>query len=291
MREKLQGFNLIRLIKNKRQNITNLKNKVMKQRNNHKTRKILSKQVKWKENKYHLNDIISRFKDYKQKILGLKSKLSYEENIKEPLAFLLSIVGLILLSPLMLVIAVMIKLNDGGSVLFCQERLGKDLKPFRIYKFRTLKTSSEKDKSQGILLEGDSRITKVGAFLRKTSLDELPQLVNILLGDMTIIGPRPITREEYLPYENVTWVLERFQKKPGLFCTVDIKHRASATREQQFKLDVDYVRNISFFKDLIIFLKVFVKVLSRKNVYPTPKKEDHTMCNNPRNDEEGDKIV
>jgi len=115
--------------------------------------------------------------------------------------------------------------------------------------------------------DGDSRITKVGAFLRKTSMDELPQLINILKGDMSIIGPRPILKEEFEPYKSNEYYLSRYNIRPGLFCTIDVDYRATASRELQFTMDADYVDNVSFKLDAIVFLKTFMTVAKRENVY------------------------
>ena len=114
--------------------------------------------------------------------------------------------------------------------------------------------------------EEDSRITKVGKFLRKTSIDELPQLINIFFGQMSVIGPRPVLDWEYK--ENAKEEYEpRFKVRPGMFCTVDADYRASATRDLQFKMDAEYAKKMSFWLDTKTFFKVFKTVLTRKNVY------------------------
>ncbi len=144
------------------------------------------------------------------------------------------------------------------------------------------------DKILDIRSEEDNRITGIGRILRRTSLDELPQLFNILKGDMCFIGPRPIMKEEFEPYINSAKDKIRFMVKPGLFCSVDIKYRATATRAKQFELDADYVNHITFLKDLSIFIKVFIKVLSRQNVYSIPLKEEQSMDHTPSSDDKGD---
>lgn len=217
-----------------------------------------------------------------------KSKITYKDNIKDKLAIAIASIGILLFWPLMVVIAIVIKVNDKGSVLFCQERLGKDLKTFRIYKFRTMRHNPTPNKVEKILFETDERITTIGRILRKTSLDELPQLFNIVKGDMCIIGPRPIMNEEFTPFSNSSIAVQRFLVKPGLFCTVDIKYRAVATRTKQFELDAAYVNSISFAKDISIFLNVLLTVLSRKNVYANPLKEDQIMHDMKSPDEKGD---
>ena len=215
-------------------------------------------------------------------------RVSYQEHIKGKLSVFLAMLGVLLLWPFMVIIGIAIKVNDKGSILFCQERLGKNLKTFQIYKFRTMVYNPTPHKAQGMLLEEDKRITKVGRILRKTSLDELPQLFNILKGDMCIIGPRPIMLDEFTPYMDCEEAKKRFRVKPGLFCLVDIKYRAAATRTKQFELDADYVKNITLLKDISIFFKVFITVLSRKNVYSMPLKEEQTMYHNESPDEKGD---
>lgn len=215
-------------------------------------------------------------------------KITYKDNIKDKIALVIAVFGILLLWPLMVVIAIIIKVDDKGSVLFCQERLGKDLKIFRIYKFRTMKYNPNPNKMQEISVETDERITRIGRILRKTSLDEIPQLFNILNGDMCIIGPRPILEEEFKPFSNSPIALKRFQVKPGLFCKVDMKYRALATRTKQFELDEEYVNNISFPLDFTIFIRVLLTVLSRKNVYSNPIKEDQIMHDVKSPDEKGD---
>ncbi len=189
----------------------------------------------------------------------------YENKLKLIFDRIISGGLLLFLWPLLLIISVLIKLEDGGRVLFTQYRLGKNRQIFKIYKFRTMKENHENPQLRVFL--GDNRITRVGAVLRKTSLDELPQLINILKGDMAIIGPRPILPEEVeapkgeFPYER------RFTCLPGLCCTVDIKYRAAADRELQFTMDVTYAENIRFWQDMLIALRMVGAVIKGKNVY------------------------
>lgn len=218
----------------------------------------------------------------------LDKKNVYKAHVKESLSILLATFGIIFLWPLMILIGAAIKVSDGGSIFFCQERLGKDLKVFKIYKFRTMVYNSTPDKILDIRSEEDDRITKIGRILRKTSLDELPQLFNILKGEMCIIGPRPIMKDEFELYKNSSIAKTRFIVKPGLFCTVDIEYRAVATRDKQFEMDAEYVNNITFLKDLTIFIRVLKTVLSRKNVYSIPLKEEQNMYHTPSTDEKGD---
>jgi O-antigen biosynthesis protein WbqP len=231
-----------------------------------------------------------QYKKHLQFLKNIKftNKLYYKEHIKENLSIMIATFSIMLLWPLMTFIGVAIKVSDGGSILFCQERLGKNLKAFKIYKFRTMVYNPTPNKVQELLSEEDERITRVGRILRKTSLDELPQLFNILKGDMCFIGPRPIMKDEYIPHTNSPEANMRFKVNPGLFCSVDIKYRAAATRTKQFDMDAEYVNNITFLKDLSIFFRVIKTVLSRKNVYSIPLKEGQNMYYTPSSDEKGD---
>jgi len=196
--------------------------------------------------------------------------ISYQNGLKQTAEQMTAVILLLLLWPLMLLIALAIRLGSKGNVLFCQRRLGKEKKEFTIYKFRTMKANHSGDVLRS---EQDTRITRIGAVLRKTSLDELPQLINILKGDMGFIGPRPVLPEEFKPFKGHPLYEKRFQSLPGLFCTVDMFYRAAATREQQFQMDAEYVETITFLSDMKIFSKVFINVLKRKNIYPVSKKE------------------
>lgn len=189
----------------------------------------------------------------------------YETKIKGVLDRTISIILLFLLWPLLLFIAILIKLEDGGRVIFKQYRIGRDRVPFCIYKFRTMKENHENPEIRAYL--GDKRITRIGAILRRTSLDELPQLFNILKGDMAIIGPRPILKEEAAWEEGEFPYEKRFHCLPGLFCTIDIKYRAAADRELQFKMDASYAENIRFAEDVRIALQTAVTVLKGTNIY------------------------
>lgn len=193
----------------------------------------------------------------------------YEKHVKQKLEKLISAGILAVFWPLLLVIAFCIKLEDGGNVIFAQYRLGKDKKPFKIYKFRTMRVNHENPETRAF--QGDTRITSIGRILRKTSLDELPQLFNILKGDMAIVGPRPILKEEAdIIIEGFSFE-KRFTKLPGLFCSIDMKDRASADREKQFRMDVSYVEEITFKRDFMIVMKTALTVLRGSNVYASPQ--------------------
>ncbi len=181
-----------------------------------------------------------------------------------------SALALIILCPVILIVAVIIMINDFGNPFFIQERIGKDSKPFKMIKFRSMYKDADKHKSElmqhneyaavHFKMENDPRITKIGHFIRKTSIDELPQLINILKGDMSIIGPRPFIRseQEQLPQD-------RLLVKPGLSCYWQISDTAKMTNEEQLELDYKYIRERSFWTDIkIIFLTVKV-VFTGKN--------------------------
>ena len=166
----------------------------------------------------------------------------------------------------LVIIAIAIKLDSKGPVLFKQVRLGKGMKPITVFKFRTM--CDHAYEMGGIATSAsDSRITKVGAFLRRTSLDELPQMFNILNGTMAIIGPRPILDWEFEEYKDKNpRYIKRYDVRQGMFCTVDVVDRA-ALRDMQFEMDADYAENVSFALDFKTFFGIFAPVLTGKGVY------------------------
>ena len=173
---------------------------------------------------------------------------------------------LIVLSPLLLVVTVWLHFaNKGAGAFFTQERPGKDERIFKLYKFKSM--TDERD-SEGNLLPDGKRLTPVGRFIRKTSLDELPQLWNVLKGDMSFIGPRPLL-VQYLPYYS-----DRERKRhcvlPGISGLAQVSGRNSISWDEQLELDVYYVENISFFLDLKICLTTIKKVLSQESVAVIP---------------------
>lgn len=188
----------------------------------------------------------------------------------------LSIGGIIVFSIPMLVIAVFIKFDSKGPVLFKQTRLGKNRKPFRVMKFRTM-CDHAYEKGGIAKTSDDPRITKVGAFLRRTSLDEIPQFFNILAGQMAIIGPRPILDWEFEEYSNNQRYHRRYDALPGMFCTVDLNFRAQADRDLQFSMDADYVDNLSFKIDFKVFFGIIKTVISGKNVYVEEQKDEQQV--------------
>nr|WP_308668983.1 sugar transferase [uncultured Agathobacter sp.] len=190
----------------------------------------------------------------------------YRKYGKRALDFTIALIGLIILAIPMIIIAVCIVIDSGWPIIFRQERVGKKQKVFTIYKFRTMINHAYE--IGGIVNSAnDSRITRIGGVLRRTSLDELPQLFNILKGDMAIIGPRPILPVEFEEFKDEEKYKARHDVLPGLFCTVDIDYRASASRKMQMDMDIEYINEMSFANDLRVFLGVIKTVVSGKNVY------------------------
>ena len=190
----------------------------------------------------------------------------YRHYFKRLIDTCLALCGLVVCCVPMVIIAIAIKLDSKGPVLFKQVRLGKGMKPFTVFKFRTM--CDHAYEMGGIATSAsDSRITKVGAFLRRTSLDELPQMFNILNGTMAIIGPRPILDWEFEEYKDKSLrYIKRYDVRQGMFCTVDVVDRA-ALRDMQFEMDADYAENVSFALDFKTFFGIFAPVLTGKGVY------------------------
>ena len=185
----------------------------------------------------------------------------YKKYFKRPLDLFCSSLALLVLSPLLLVIAVLVRVNLGSPILFKQTRPGLNEEIFTLYKFRTM--SGEKDKA-GNLLPDETRITTFGRFLRSTSLDELPELFNIIKGDMSLVGPRPLL-VRYLPYYRDKERL-RSTVRPGVTGLAQIKGRNSLSWDERFRFDIEYVGNISFLQDVTIVLKTILLVLRRTNI-------------------------
>lgn len=197
----------------------------------------------------------------------------YQAYLKRSIDICLAVMGVFLFSIPMLIIAVAIKVDSKGPALFKQVRLGKGLEPFTVYKFRTM--CNHAYEIGGIAKSSnDVRITKVGAFLRRTSLDELPQMFNIINGSMSIIGPRPILDWEFEPYKENKEYCKRYNVRAGMFCTVDVDYRASADRDLQFKMDAEYADNVSFALDAGTFFSIIKTVVKGDNVYVEEKKDE-----------------
>jgi len=198
----------------------------------------------------------------------------YKHFFKRFIGCTLAVLGLIVCCIPMLIVAIAIKLDSKGPVFFKQVRLGKGMKPFTVFKFRTM--CDHAYEIGGIAKSAnDDRITKVGAFLRRTSLDELPQMFNIINGSMAIIGPRPILDWEFEPYKDNMEYCKRYDVKAGMFCTVDINYRASADRDLQFKMDAEYADNVSLALDVKTFFSIIKTVIKGDNVYVEDNKQDN----------------
>lgn len=182
----------------------------------------------------------------------------YEKYFKRPIDILCAFAAILVFSWLYIIVAILVRIKLGSPILFTQDRPGKDEKIFKLYKFRTM--TDQKDE-QGNLLPDDIRLTKFGKLLRSTSLDELPEAFNILKGDMSVIGPRPLLTQ-YLERYNQEQ-RQRHQVRPGLSGYAQVNGRNAITWEQKFKYDVDYVNQITFLGDVKIVLqtigKVFIK--------------------------------
>lgn len=185
----------------------------------------------------------------------------YKNCIKRCLDFLLSLCGIIVLSPVLLILAVLVRVKLGSPVLFRQERPGRNEKIFTLCKFRTMTDARDE---RGQLMPDSERLTQFGKFLRSTSLDELPELINILKGDMSLIGPRPLL-VRYLPLYNETQK-HRHDVRPGLTGLAQINGRNAITWEQKFEYDVEYVNNLSFALDMRIFFGTVRAVLKREGI-------------------------
>lgn len=185
----------------------------------------------------------------------------YRRVFKRVFDVILSALALIVLSPVFLVVATMVRIKLGSPVVFKQQRPGKGERLFDIYKFRTMTDAKD---AEGVLLPDEARLTSFGKALRSTSLDELPELLNILKGDMSIVGPRPLL-VEYLPRYNA-FQRRRHEVRPGLTGLAQINGRNSITWEEKFAYDICYVNDISFLTDCRIVAKTIGKVFAREGI-------------------------
>lgn len=208
--------------------------------------------------------------------LRLKEKMEHKrtyEFVKRAMDIICSFVGLIVLFPILLVVSILIKVEKNGPVIFSQDRVGKNGEKFKMYKFRSMVTNAEELKEKLMKqnersgpmfkIRDDPRVTKVGRFIRKTSIDELPQLVNILKGDMSIVGPRPSLPKEVKQFEG--WMMERLSVKPGLTCYWQIAERGNIDFKEWMKLDVRYVEERNIIIDSILIFKTFFVLFGDKN--------------------------
>lgn len=184
-----------------------------------------------------------------------------------------SLFGLILLSPILIITGILIKLESKGPIIFSQKRVGLNKKEFKMYKLRSMVCNAEelkdklKDKNEMsgpmFKIKDDPRITKVGKFIRKTSIDELPQLINVLKGDMSLVGPRPSLPNEVNAFE--PWMLKRFEVKPGLTCYWQVMGRNNIDFEEWMKLDIRYVCERNFVLDIKLIFKTFFVLFGDEN--------------------------
>ena len=184
-------------------------------------------------------------------------------------------IAIVFLLPVIIYIAIAIKLTSKGPVVFKQQRAGLGGQPFTIYKFRSMVIDAESKKSEIMRfnertgpvfkMKNDPRITHIGRFLRKWSLDELPQLFNVLFGDMSLVGPRPPTIDEIQKYD--TWHKKRLEVKPGITCLWQIAARHEKCFEKWVRLDIEYAQKQSFLLDLKILLKTIPAVLSQRGAH------------------------
>jgi len=185
----------------------------------------------------------------------------YRKFLKRPLDFVLALISVIVFSPILVIVAILVRIKLGSPVIFVQERPGKNERIFRMYKFRTM--TNEKDNDEN-LLPDEFRLTKFGKMLRTTSLDELPGLFNILKGDMSFIGPRPLL-VQYLPLYN-EHQKRRHEERPGVSGYAQVNGRNAISWEAKFDYDVEYIDNITFFGDVVIILKTLKKVFLKEDI-------------------------
>lgn len=188
-----------------------------------------------------------------------------EPILKRPFDFLLSLTGIIFSIPLWILIGIMILIEDGLPIFYAQERVGKNGRIFKVIKFRSMIKDAEKDTGPVQATENDPRITKIGRILRNTAMDELPQLINILIGDMSFVGPRSLRPKEKEVYENpektniedIPGYKERLVVRPGLTGIAQIYLPTDALRKEKFQYDLSYIKNQSFLLDLKLIILSF----------------------------------
>lgn len=185
----------------------------------------------------------------------------YRRFIKRILDFTISLISLIIFSPIFIVVVVLVRVKLVSPVFFCQKRPGKDEKIFTIYKFRTM---TDKRDENGNLCSDDIRLTSFGRKLRATSLDELPQLLNVIKGDMAIVGPRPLM-VEYLPYYTEEEKI-RHTVRPGITGLAQVRGRNSISWEEKFSFDIQYVNKMSLMFDLKIIMETVSKVIKKSDI-------------------------
>lgn len=202
-----------------------------------------------------------------------ENKITHYEFAKRILDFIASLCALLILSPVLLIVSILIATTSKGPVIFKQDRVGKNGMIFKMYKFRSmvanaeeLKAQLEKDNEMNgpmFKIKNDPRITKVGRFIRKTSIDEIPQLINVLKGEMSLVGPRPSLPSEVKEFE--PWMLERLTILPGLTCYWQVMGRNDIEFNEWMKLDIKYVRERNFWLDLKLIFKTFFVLFGDKS--------------------------
>ncbi|GAB6086150.1 sugar transferase [Alkaliphilus crotonatoxidans] len=195
--------------------------------------------------------------------------------IKRLIDFFGSLIGAIIISPILTIIALLIKLTSKGPVFFKQERLGKDGKTFKILKFRTMVVNAEViGDGLSVKSENDNRITRIGKFLRATSLDELPQLFNVILGQMSLVGPRPpVTYFPYDGYNNYPeWAKKRFIMRPGVTGLAQITVRNSVSWNERIKVDNEYIDSFNVWFDIKILFRTLRRIFKSENIYMNESK-------------------
>lgn len=205
-------------------------------------------------------------------VINKENRLIYNFT-KRLMDILLSLFGLIIVSPIMLIVAILIKLESTGPVIFSQRRVGLNGREFNMLKFRSMVQNAEelkeKLKEQNEMsgpmfkMKEDPRVTKVGRVIRKTSIDELPQLINVLKGEMSLVGPRPSLPKEVAKFE--PWMLERLNVKPGLTCYWQVSGRNNIDFEDWMKLDIKYVKDRNLGLDIKLIFKTFFVLFGDKN--------------------------
>ncbi|MDO5558743.1 MAG: sugar transferase [Oscillospiraceae bacterium] len=197
----------------------------------------------------------------------MKKRLIYSRFVKRAIDFFCALVGLLIIFPLFLIITLLVKADSKGPAFFIQERLTLNGSIFNMYKFRTMIVNAEKQGTGAYSFENDPRITRVGRILRKLSLDELPQAINILKGDMSIIGPRPILTYHPCKYDEYNADEKKvFTVRPGITGWAQVNGRNTVDWVKRFELNEWYVDNISFTLDFKIFVRTVVQVFSRKEI-------------------------
>jgi len=185
----------------------------------------------------------------------------YKTYFKRSLDILISALGLIILAPIILILIIVLTISNNGAPFFVHERPGKNEKVFKLFKFKSM---NDKKDEEGNLLPYHLRVTKVGEFIRKLSLDEIPQLMNVFIGDMSIIGPRPLLVEYLDRYSNQQ--KQRHNVRPGISGWAQVNGRNSLSWEKKFELDIWYINNVSFTTDIKILLLTVKKVILKENI-------------------------